>query len=110
MTAGDGLLPGLLATAVPLEISRMRAMGEAERSALARECGQYLAEHGDDVLYRSRRKGGSAKAFAALARGAGRGGVPAGRGHVRRAALLHRPPGLPGGPARCGGGIVTAVT
>lgn len=66
----ESLLVGLLATAVLVEIDRMRGMGEPYRLATARKCGQYIAEHGDNVLFRSGdRKHTTAKAFAVLARG-----------------------------------------
>ena len=59
---------GLLAVAVPLEIAQLRSYTEGERLAIARECGAYIAEHGDDLMFRSKR-GQSAKAFGRMARG-----------------------------------------
>jgi hypothetical protein len=61
---------GLLMVAVPAEIDRMRQMGDAYRLETARKAGQYIAEHGDNLLYRSTdRRHTTAKAFAVLARG-----------------------------------------
>lgn len=69
MSATDILLPGLLTVAVPLEIDRMREVGEGYRLATARKAAQYIAEHGDNILFRSTdRRHTSAKAFAVLAR------------------------------------------
>jgi hypothetical protein len=59
---------GLLAVAVPVAIAEVRALTEAARLALAAEAGQYIAEHGDDLMFRSK-AGRSADAFTWLARG-----------------------------------------
>jgi hypothetical protein len=59
---------GLLAVAVPMRIAEMRTLAEDDRMALAAEAGQYIAEHGDELMYRSR-KGRSAAAFNQLATG-----------------------------------------
>jgi hypothetical protein len=58
---------GLLMVAVPLRIAELADVPEARRLALARESGQDLAEHGDDLMFRT--KGRTAKAFASLATG-----------------------------------------
>jgi hypothetical protein len=66
----DGeLLVVTLQVTVPLWIHQVARLTEAERLAAARECAQVIAEHGDDILYRSPRKGETATAFNALARG-----------------------------------------
>lgn len=63
----DSLLPIALAAAVPLWIARLRQRGCIDdlerRTALA----HLLAEHGDDILYRSAKRGDTTRAFNALA-------------------------------------------
>jgi hypothetical protein len=59
---------GLLAVAVPLRIAELRTMSEGDRQALADVAGQFIAEHGDDLMYRSK-PGRSAAAFNQLATG-----------------------------------------
>ena len=63
------LLTAALQVAVPMWIHEIRNLSEDGRMTLARECGQAVAEHGDDILYRSPRKGKTAEAFNQLARG-----------------------------------------
>jgi hypothetical protein len=59
----------LLHVAVPVAIQdTVRYLAEDRRLALAAECGQYIAEHGDDLMFRGR-KGAAAKAFTMLAHG-----------------------------------------
>ena len=58
-----------LQAAVPIAILEMRSWAPEARQAAAAEWGQIIASHGDDILFRSARKGDSAKAFTALARG-----------------------------------------
>jgi hypothetical protein len=58
-----------LQIAVPLWIDEVAKLTDDERLTAARGCGRMIAEHGDDILYRSPRKGKSAEAFNALARG-----------------------------------------
>jgi hypothetical protein len=65
----NGLLVITLQVAVPLWIHEVAKLTQAERLAAARECGQMIAEHGDDIIYLSPRKGETARAFNALARG-----------------------------------------
>ena len=59
---------GLLAVAVPLYVMEVRAWTEKQRLAAARECGQYIASHGDDLMFKSK-KGKPAAAFNKLAMG-----------------------------------------
>lgn len=64
----DVLLPSLL-LAVPMWIHRLRTTGEDQRVALAKDCADVIAAHGDDLLYRSKKPGRTAEVFNALARG-----------------------------------------
>lgn len=59
---------GLLQAAVPIWIADMRSWPEEQRLEAAREAGQYIAEHGDDLMFRSK-PGRSKDAFNQLARG-----------------------------------------
>jgi hypothetical protein len=68
VTAGH-LLRSSLELAVPMYISELRDMDPEQRLKLGREAADYIAHHGDDLLYRGGRKGDSAKAFNATARG-----------------------------------------
>jgi hypothetical protein len=56
----------LLELAVPLWIEQMRGYSVSERLAAARTAGQFVAEHGDALMFRERH---SAEAFNQLARG-----------------------------------------
>lgn len=47
----------------------MRELPWERRQAIARECAQEIASHGDALLYKTKEKGATARAFAALARG-----------------------------------------
>lgn len=66
--APPALIP-LLALAVPLAIESLRHKSFPEIALIAKEAGQYIAEHGDVILYKGTKKGESAKAFAMLAKG-----------------------------------------
>ena len=59
---------GLLQVVVPMWISDLRSYPEEQRLEIAREAGQYIAEHGDDLMFRSK-PGKSAEAFNQLAKG-----------------------------------------
>ena len=59
---------GLLEVAVPLQIADLRTYSEDARVAMAREAGQYIASHGDDLMFRGK-KGKSAEAFNQLVTG-----------------------------------------
>jgi hypothetical protein len=54
---------------VPLWIEQLRQLPFAEVQRQAKECCDMVAHHGDNILYRSKKKGESAKAFNALAKG-----------------------------------------
>jgi hypothetical protein len=58
-----------LAAAVPLWIAQLRHCFWAEIQERSRRCSQVVAEQGDVILYRSKKAGGSAAAFNALAEG-----------------------------------------
>jgi hypothetical protein len=59
---------GLLEVAVPMRIAELRTLAEGNRLALAREAGQHIAEHGDDLMFRGK-PGRSAEAFNQLTTG-----------------------------------------
>jgi hypothetical protein len=63
------LLRTALQAAVPLHIEELRGLPWTEIRRLAGECAQVIAEKGDRILYRSKKKGETAVAFNALARG-----------------------------------------
>lgn len=58
-----------LATAVPLYIERLSHKSYDEIMARARECGQIVAEKGDVIQFKSKKRGETAHAFNALAEG-----------------------------------------
>ena len=58
-----------LEVAVPMHIMELVTREPAELVAIARQCADVVAAHGDDILFRSKRKGATAEAFNALARG-----------------------------------------
>ncbi len=59
---------GLLMVSVPMAIAGLRGKPESWRLERAREAGQFIAEHGDDLLFRGR-PGRSAVAFAQMSYG-----------------------------------------
>jgi len=61
-------LKSCLSAAVPLWILSFKDKTFTELQAIADECTPILTEHGDDILFRSEIKGGSALAFNALAK------------------------------------------
>ncbi len=65
----DELLKLSLAAAVPLWIEQFRSLTDEQRLAIALEAGQVIAEKGDIIQFRSKRKGETAAAFNQLARG-----------------------------------------
>lgn len=65
----NALLTSTLSLAVPLWIEKVRSYSEEVRLERARECGQVIAEKGDVLQFKSKKKGESAKAFNALAEG-----------------------------------------
>ena len=69
MEEDTSLLATTLAAAVPLWIEELRPLPWSEIDHLAKECSQIIAEKGDVILYRSKKKGETARAFNALAKG-----------------------------------------
>jgi hypothetical protein len=67
--AGEQLLAATLSAAVPLWIEDLRRLPWEILQAMAGEASQIVAEKGDIILFRSDKKGETAKAFNALARG-----------------------------------------
>jgi len=67
--ADSGLLAIALSSAVPLWIEQLRSRDWAYIEQRAKVCSQEIAEHGDNILYRSRKKGETATAFNRLAEG-----------------------------------------
>lgn len=63
------LLTLTLSCAVPLWIEQFRVLNDDQRLEIARVSGQEIAEHGDIIQYRSKKKGETAAAFNHLARG-----------------------------------------
>lgn len=63
------LLRASLEVAVPLWQMELKARSFASIVARAQELAQVIAEKGDVILYRGKKKGESAKAFNALAEG-----------------------------------------
>ena len=66
--SGKTLLATTLLVAVPLAIDEMRPWSTETRLAEIARCAQIIAYHGDDILYRSKKRGDTATGFAALAR------------------------------------------
>jgi len=63
------LLQATLSVAVPLWIEELRKLPESTRLQIAHDAAQVIAEKGDIILYRSKKKGETAAAFNALAKG-----------------------------------------
>lgn len=63
------LLRAALGAAVPLYMAEMRDWTWEQLEVYAHEAALAVASHGDDILYRSKKKGNTAAAFNALARG-----------------------------------------
>ena len=64
------LLAATLTLAVPIEVARQQHLPWAEVEALAHEAGDLICgPAGADLLFKSKKPGDTAKAFAALARG-----------------------------------------
>lgn len=63
------LLSSTLCLAVPLWIDKLRHQGWEYVLQRARDCSQHVAEHGDVILYLSKKKGETAEAFNRLAEG-----------------------------------------
>lgn len=69
MTTTEELLRITLAVAVPLWVDRLRKQSLQSLIARAPEVAQVIAEHGDVVQFRSKKKGETANAFNRLAEG-----------------------------------------
>jgi hypothetical protein len=71
MTAAErskaALLTGTLAVAVPLWIERYRHVDPEDAQRRSQVCLDVIASRGDQILYRSEKKGGTAVAFNHLA-------------------------------------------
>jgi hypothetical protein len=67
--ATETLLRDTLAVAVPLWIEQLRPLTWKQRQQRAAVCAQHVAEHGDLILYRSKKAGETAEAFNRLAEG-----------------------------------------
>lgn len=65
----EAALAGMLAVAVPMWIEQIRDMPWEEKMERAKECAQIVAEKGDVILYKSKKKGETAAAFNSLAEG-----------------------------------------
>lgn len=63
------LIQTALSAAVPLWILELQKLTPAERDERARICGDVVAEKGDIIQFRSKRKGETAAAFNRLAEG-----------------------------------------
>ena len=91
----DSLLTMALQTAVPLWVIEIRYVPFDRRQERAKEISQIVAEKGDIILYRSDKRGETAKAFNALAEGIAilsfaPGGVKAFGCHWEAAEILRR--------------------
>lgn len=69
MDAKRELLSMTLALAVPGWAERLRRLSWEQLIERAKVCSQHIAEHGDNLLFRSKKKGESADAFNHLAEG-----------------------------------------
>jgi hypothetical protein len=58
-----------LEASVPLWIEEMKKLSWDQRRELASECSGIVAHQGDNILYRGAKKGQTATAFNALAKG-----------------------------------------
>lgn len=65
----DSLLAMSLQVAVPLWIHRLKDRPWSELTVMAAEASQIVAEKGDIILFKGKKKGETAAAFNALARG-----------------------------------------
>ena len=69
MDATEALLKTSLQLAVPLWALRLQERSWEEIKTRLPECSQMIAEHGDNILFRSKKRGETARAFNALAEG-----------------------------------------
>jgi len=63
----SGLLTAALEAVIPAWVGRVAALTPAQRAARAATLADYLAAHGDDILYQGRGTGDTARAFNSLA-------------------------------------------
>lgn len=70
MSAHETLLSTSLALAVPILIQELRAKGGPNQTdwAMAHEWANELASHGDELLYKSKKKGETARLFTGTAK------------------------------------------
>lgn len=69
MSATDELLLISLQVSVPMAIHELRETTPEERVTLAHDLAQTIASEGDNLLFRSKVKGATARVHTALARG-----------------------------------------
>lgn len=69
MTENGDLIKIALSAAVPLWIMQFKQFTAEERTIMAGRYGQVVAEHGDNILFKSKKKGATADAFNNLAKG-----------------------------------------
>lgn len=69
MSTREALLSASLEVAVPLWIDRMRDYSAAYRIERAQECADVIASKGDIIMYRSKKRGETGRAFNRLAEG-----------------------------------------
>lgn len=62
----EALLKASLAMAVPLRILEIRNLTFSERKEIAEKALPMICEHGDDIIFRSVKKGGTAAAWGSL--------------------------------------------
>jgi hypothetical protein len=65
----EELLRASLLVAVPLWVLELGRMSAEDIMSRCRACAAHIAEHGDIILYKSKKGGGSAEAFNRLAEG-----------------------------------------
>lgn len=65
----EAVLTGMLEIAVPLWIERLRPLNDEQRRERAQACSDVIGEHGDVILYKSKKEGETAEAFNRLAEG-----------------------------------------
>lgn len=68
-TAADDFLIASLQVAVPLHIAEIRDWSSEKRLREAKIAADAVAAHGDNILFKSKKAGGTAHAFNQLARG-----------------------------------------
>lgn len=69
VAAQETLLVTTLRVVVPLWIERLKCEKFTKLQARAARCSQVVAAHGDDIQFKSKKRGATAEAFNALAEG-----------------------------------------